>query len=104
MTAITITVKVSEELAHKLETMPDRDEFVSVALTEKIKSDHAKMLEEEYGIYETDDPIPDDFWKDIEEGLAQAARGEGMELEEFAALRRVERAEARAKRLEKTAA
>jgi predicted transcriptional regulator len=91
MTAITITVKVSEELAHKLETMPDRDEFVSVALTEKIKSDHAKMLEEEYGIYETDEPVPDDFWKDIEEGLAQVARGEYMPADEYFAQRREER-------------
>jgi predicted transcriptional regulator len=102
MTAITVTVKVSEELAHQLETIPDMEQFTKDAWAAKVKEDRAKMLEE-HCMYEDDEPITEEDWKHIEEGLAQAARGEGMELEEYTALRRMERAEARAKRLEKVA-
>jgi hypothetical protein len=91
MTAITITVKVSEELAHQLEIVTDIDQFASGAFAAKIKVDRVKMLEEEYCMYEAEgDTIPNDHWKHIEEWLAQVTRGE-LPADEYFAQRREER-------------
>jgi hypothetical protein len=90
MTAITVTVKVSEELAHQLETVPDMEQFTKDAWAAKVKADHAKMLEE-HCMYESDEPITEDDWKHIEEGIAQVQRGDVMPAEEYFAQRREER-------------
>jgi hypothetical protein len=44
MTAITITVNVSDEIAHELETIPNLDQFASEALTEKINKASTKKM------------------------------------------------------------
>jgi hypothetical protein len=104
MTAITVTVKVSEELAHQLKTVPDIDQFASEAFAAKMKLDHTKMLEEQYSMYDAEtlfgksEPIPLDVMKDIQTGAGQPGNDEGyMSAEDFRAVRRAERAEARAR-------
>jgi hypothetical protein len=88
MTAITL--KVNEALAQKFETFAQTrglEPEVAFELLLDTKDSH----ESAYCIYETDEPIPDSFWEEIEEGLAQVARGEGMPAEEYFAQRREER-------------
>jgi predicted transcriptional regulator len=92
MTAITITVKVSEELAHQLETVPDMEQFTKDAWAAKVKIDHAKMLEE-HCMYEYEgDTIPEEHLESVMRGLEQIERGEVMEMSEYIAQRRAERA------------
>jgi hypothetical protein len=49
-------------------------------------------------LLDNDEPIPEEHLDDIMEGWAEATRREGMDLEDFIALRRVERAEAKKQR------
>jgi predicted transcriptional regulator len=103
MTAITVTVKVSEELAHQLETIPDMEQFTKDAWAAKVKADHAKTLEE-HCMYEFEgDTIPEEHLDSVMRGLADLERGDVMPAEEYFAQRREERkkraeAQARASR------
>jgi hypothetical protein len=93
MTTIHLSDAIVEAL--KAHDIQDFDNYVVRAILEKLQSDDMSEIST---VTNLEEYVPDAHVAGIMQGLEEVMRGEGMEIEEYIALRRAQKAEAKKQR------